>query len=191
LRFIWTVITTVLLLFGSIIVFHPGNPDGIEPSREPTDPPIRIDSDTDLESQATANGWPGSGTESDPFIIENYTIEGTDEGYCIYIGNTTNHFVIRNCTVSNASYSDQYQYSQFSKYYGENGINLYNVENGILKDLSSSGNLGHGACLDLNNGIISNSNLSINGKLGLHISGDEVRILENDFVGNGGNGLVS
>src|SRR4030067_570101 len=48
----------------------------------------------------------GSGTESDPFIIDGWTItlsKNGDWGYGAYVGWTTAHFVIRNLTVTKAS----------------------------------------------------------------------------------------
>ena len=43
-------------------------------------------------------GFPGAGTSGDPYIIENYEIETTQE-IGISITGTTKHFVIRNCYV--------------------------------------------------------------------------------------------
>ncbi|HUT82831.1 MAG TPA: right-handed parallel beta-helix repeat-containing protein, partial [Candidatus Bathyarchaeia archaeon] len=42
---------------------------------------------------------PGTGTEIDPYRIENRVIV-TERFYCIWIAETTNHFVIKNCTLS-------------------------------------------------------------------------------------------
>jgi ABC-type phosphate transport system substrate-binding protein len=50
---------------------------------------IRIDGDTDFATQAGIEGWSGDGSETNPYIIENYDINGTGNGTCIYIGNTT------------------------------------------------------------------------------------------------------
>ncbi len=41
----------------------------------------------------------GSGTESDPYIIEDLEIDANYEGACIGIYNTTKYLVIRNCTL--------------------------------------------------------------------------------------------
>ncbi|MEM3341412.1 MAG: hypothetical protein QW728_01835 [Thermoplasmata archaeon] len=82
--------------------------------------PIRIDCDSDFTSE---NGLcTGSGTESDPYIIENWYIEGLGYGYGIYIGNTTGYFVVRNCTISQS-------YGNSSIYYWNSGIALFNVSN--------------------------------------------------------------
>ena len=42
----------------------------------------------------------GSGTWTDPYIIENVTIDGQDAGNCIFIKNSVVPFIIRNCTLS-------------------------------------------------------------------------------------------
>ena len=44
-------------------------------------------------------GFPGSGTEEDPYIIENYNIT-TSENTGILIMYTTKHFVVRNCLIN-------------------------------------------------------------------------------------------
>ena len=40
--------------------------------------------------------FPGSGTESEPYRIENLNIT-TSEWFAVYIGGTTSHSIIRNC----------------------------------------------------------------------------------------------
>lgn len=60
--------------------------------------PIMIDGDEDFSNQ----GWPGFGTEEEPFVIENLKI--TEGPESIYIRNTRAYFEIRNCsTVSHDS----------------------------------------------------------------------------------------
>lgn len=59
---------------------------------------ITIYTDDDFESL----GFPGSGTEEDPYIIENFNIT-TTSSYGIYIRKTTKYFVIRNCYIKSSS----------------------------------------------------------------------------------------
>ncbi|MHA1198401.1 MAG: right-handed parallel beta-helix repeat-containing protein [Candidatus Heimdallarchaeaceae archaeon] len=50
-------------------------------------------------------GFPGSGTVENPYLIENYDIVSSDinnEG--VYVQNTTKHFVIQNCEITNSFY---------------------------------------------------------------------------------------
>lgn len=88
--------------------------------------PIRIDSNNDFDANHGVNS--GSGTKFDPWIIENWGINGSNKGYCIYIGNTTDYFVVRNCYLHNASGDSNVEYSSNS------GIYLYNVENGTINN---------------------------------------------------------
>ncbi len=82
--------------------------------------PIRVNNNSDLASIASS----GSGTQADPYIIENYDINGGGYGYCIYIGNTTDYFVARNCSLYNVS-------GNSGTYYWNSGLIFYNVSNGV------------------------------------------------------------
>jgi len=61
----------------------------------------------------------GSGSQSDPYVIENWVINAKGYDYGIRVVNTTKYFVIRNCLV----------YGSF-RY----GIYLYNVSNALVTD---------------------------------------------------------
>ncbi|MHA1247495.1 MAG: right-handed parallel beta-helix repeat-containing protein [Candidatus Thorarchaeota archaeon] len=56
--------------------------------------PITISSNADFSAQ----GWPGSGTVDDPYVIEGLNI--TSDGTCISISGTDACFVIRDCFIS-------------------------------------------------------------------------------------------
>ncbi|MGC8913007.1 MAG: right-handed parallel beta-helix repeat-containing protein [Thermoplasmata archaeon] len=79
-------------------------------------PPVKIDCDEDF--LRTLCVLVGNGSNENPFLIENLRINGSGYGYCIYIGNTSMHFLVQNCTLV----------------YGNDmgGIILYNVRNGNL-----------------------------------------------------------
>ncbi|GEM_PF-3145869 len=83
--------------------------------------PIRINSDSDFNQSNGIVG--GNGTALDPWVIERYEINGTGQGYCIYIGNTTGYFLIRNCLLQDASGGDD------SVFFSNAEIILYNVSN--------------------------------------------------------------
>ncbi|MBI5000696.1 MAG: right-handed parallel beta-helix repeat-containing protein [Euryarchaeota archaeon] len=86
--------------------------------------PIRINSDAEFDA---AHGvTKGSGTQVNPWIIENYDINGTGYGYCIYIGNTTNYFEIKNCSLHNANGVNSFPY------YWDTGIICYSIKNGTI-----------------------------------------------------------
>lgn len=82
-------------------------------------------------SQAANLDWvqDGLGTWKDPFIIENVTIDAQTSGSCIFINNTDEYFIIRNCTLLNAQYSGDFS-----------GIQLENVTNGMLIDCNFTEN---------------------------------------------------
>ncbi|MFW6176638.1 MAG: NosD domain-containing protein [Thermoplasmatota archaeon] len=96
--------------------------------------PIKIDSNEDFHDQAESKGWLGNGTEKDPYIIEGYGIDGTDSGYCIFIGNTTDYFIVRDCYL----YDSIGQHGW--RYFFESGIQLYKTRNGIIEDNIASNN---------------------------------------------------
>ena len=110
-----------------------------------THSPIRINSNTDFGTQASNEGWAGSGTSTDPYIIENYEISGgSSDG--IYIGNTTVYFIIRNCYIHDNN---------------ESGIEFYNVKNGRIENSTVEKNMLHashdGADVYVNASISSNT----------------------------------
>ncbi|MHA1248649.1 MAG: NosD domain-containing protein [Candidatus Helarchaeota archaeon] len=77
----------------------------------------------------------GSGTYSDPYIIENLIIDGGTTGTCIDILNSDVYFIIRNCTCFN-SLSGSIGTDPF--YHA--GIRLYNVSNAKLINNNCSNN---------------------------------------------------
>ncbi|MCK4758129.1 MAG: right-handed parallel beta-helix repeat-containing protein, partial [Thermoplasmata archaeon] len=87
--------------------------------------PIRIDSNADFDAAHGVSG--GNGIEADPWIIENWEIDGANFGYCLYIGNTTDYFIVRNLILNNASGVGSYPF------YSDSGLILYNVINGKVE----------------------------------------------------------
>jgi len=147
--------------------------------------PIRIDNNTDLNETAQTEGWPGDGSINNPYIIEEYNIDGDEHGYCLYIGNTTDHFVIRNCYLHNASGN----YSTWTK---ESGLNIYNSENGVVENNTISNNYNGISTSECHDNKISNNTVSFNDNQGIYIDpfGDSNDIISGNFVShNGGYGI--
>ncbi|MEM3611254.1 MAG: NosD domain-containing protein [Thermoplasmata archaeon] len=95
------------------------------PLKLPTRLPIRINSNADF---TPANGVKsGTGSPWDPYIISDWEIDGTGYGSCIYIGNTTAYFVIKNCYLHNAT-------GNGNLYYDNAAVQLRNVKNGTVKE---------------------------------------------------------
>ena len=88
--------------------------------------PIYINGNAGFTAPDPVNGG-GSGTENDPYIIENWDISA-ENANGIEIRNTTAHFIIRNCLVENGG----------SLYH--DGIKLDNVVNGRVENCTSDNN---------------------------------------------------
>ncbi|MHA1485271.1 MAG: NosD domain-containing protein [Candidatus Thorarchaeota archaeon] len=126
--------------------------------------PIVILSDSDFAAQ----GWPGSGTSGDPYRIEHLAIDlNSTDGHCIEIQSTNAHFVVYNCTLTEATGL------------GYSGIYLNDVQNGRLEANNITGNdigilLGNS---NFNN--ILNNTISNHGRAGVYLnesSGNTIRI---------------
>ena len=126
--------------------------------------PIEISSDADFATQ----GWPGSGTESDPWVIENLEING---GRGIVIHNTDDYFIVRNCYVHNSTL---------------HGISLSVAYNGIIENNIASYNEYDGFVISYSNGLnrISNNTFSLNKRNGIMVSGSSNCTITNNNVSN-------
>ncbi|MBA3046479.1 MAG: right-handed parallel beta-helix repeat-containing protein [Candidatus Thermoplasmatota archaeon] len=126
MRFHFTSTVCIILLLVSIIAV-PGTdcaPPATDFSAAVSRLPIRIDGNGDFTAANGVTG--GAGTELNPWIIENWDISGHGYGYCIYIGNTTEHFIIRDCLIHDARGSFE------PYYYTESGIIMRRVSNGAV-----------------------------------------------------------
>jgi len=129
-----------------------------EPSAYIPRAPIRIDNNTCFN--ATNGVTSGDGSQANPWIIENFAINGTGGGSCIYIGNTTEHFIVRNCALYNASGGDHL-------YNFDASLNIYNVTNGALHN-NTVNSSSFGICLyNSFNNTIAKNNASCNKNSGI------------------------
>ncbi len=129
-----------LVLFSSLAAFaisggHDSNPVLKARVLYTTHDAIYIASDADWAT----SGFPGDGTEGNPYMISGYDITGTG-GDAINIQWTTVHFVIEGCYLHGDG----------------NGIRLYNAENATLTDNNCSGNVYDGISIS------SSANLTVN-----------------------------
>lgn len=150
----------IVLLLSVFITIKPANMMSTSRGRDSTfimldltsHDPIIIYQDTDFNE---TYGFPGEGTDSDPYIIENYNISSNDVdggygsgGYGIDIRLTTKHFVIRNCYIEATRYAIYtYQIEDNTSRIENNfciggrqgGIRCYSgvVEGNSVKDCSS------------------------------------------------------
>jgi parallel beta-helix repeat protein len=144
--------------------------------------PIRINSNAQFDAAHGVTS--GNGTQANPFIIENYEINGAGFGYCIYIGNTTNYFTVRNCNLHHASGVSTYPY------FYDSGLILYNVQNGmIINNTALNNKYGLEIWSSSHNTIVNNTALT-NSQAGiiLYSSGNN-NLLHNNFSNNLGFGM--
>ncbi|MEM4160522.1 MAG: NosD domain-containing protein, partial [Thermoplasmata archaeon] len=92
--------------------------------------PIHITNNAEFTPENGVVG--GTGTQMNPYIIDGWEIDGMGGGYCIWIENTDAYFIIRNCTLYNAT-------NLSTEPYGI-GIALKHVQNGTVEESSISGN---------------------------------------------------
>ncbi len=83
-----------------------------------------IQNDADFQNLATKYGWPGNGTATNPYIIENFEIIGNsfypDQTGLLTINNTRSYFIVRNCVLRDF------------QNYRVSGILIQNASNGQL-----------------------------------------------------------
>ena len=141
--------------------------------------PIRINNNTDFALMATREGWKGNGTAMNPYIIENYTINGTGYSYCIYIGNTTCHFIVRNCYLHHADGIWRWPY------YSRSGLILYNVQNGSIVNNRAFSNRYYGIILHYSDrNIIINNTASYSSRTGIYTSHSNMNLIINNTCFN-------
>lgn len=143
--------------------------------------PIRIDSDADFPGIASA----GDGSEATPWVIENWDINGTGYGYCIYIGNTTDYFEVRDCYLHDAS--DVYSLP----YFYDSGMMIHNALNARVENITADYNGEYGIYLRyVNNSFITQNNAHYNTH-GIGIIDSMNGTIINNVVSNGNYGLRS
>ncbi|UCG69979.1 MAG: right-handed parallel beta-helix repeat-containing protein [Thermoplasmata archaeon] len=148
--------------------------------------PIRINSNAEFASMAGIEGWTGNGLPGNPYIIEGYDINGSGYGCCIYIGNTTVYFKIKDSYLHEASgvYNPPY--------FVRSGLTMYNIQNATIVNNTSSSNNDHGIYLDSSssNNTISNNIASSNGNYGIYIkSKSNSNTISNNSASNNENGI--
>ena len=139
-----------------------------------TGSPIYID-DTDPDYSwnkiASENEWcSGSGTLSEPYLIENVTIDGLNSYECIVVKNSLKYFKIKNCTLYNSITGNDYA-----------GIKLRNASNGKLLENDLSFNNGYGLRMisNSNNNTVNNNKI-INSRGGIFVDHSKF----NNITGN-------
>lgn len=83
--------------------------------------PIHIDGDDEFDLAHGVSS--GNGSVADPYVIEGWSINGSEAGYCIIIANTTARFLVRDCLLRGSQGDD-----------GTLGVSLVNASWGEFTD---------------------------------------------------------
>ncbi len=147
--------------------------------------PIRVDSDAEMTAMDISEGWPGDGSVGSPYIIEEYDIDGTGYGYCMYIGNVSFSFIVRNCSLHRAS-------GNFDNWNYDSGLYIYNSPNARVDNVTSYLNAGYGIRIqDSNNAEVKFSNTHMNDYYGIYFRySDGGQILNNTADYNFYSGII-
>ncbi|MCJ7647706.1 MAG: hypothetical protein MUP85_03745, partial [Candidatus Lokiarchaeota archaeon] len=87
----------------NLVEFNEETPNQIEQSGSWNLIGTTISVDNNWTAVEAAHDWcTGEGTETEPIIIENVTIDAQDSGSCIEIQNSNVYFIIQNCSLYNA-----------------------------------------------------------------------------------------
>jgi len=137
--------------------------------------PIRINTNSNFDAAHGVVNWAtGNGSPGNPWIIENWDINGIGIGTCIFIGNTTDYFVIKDCHLheANGAYGEPF--------FRNSGIHLFYASNGKIENNTAHSNNYCGLLIfySNNNNIINNS--FYNNNWGIYSQASN----NNKFIGN-------
>lgn len=161
-------------------------------SMEPFTGPILILGDDQFDHNAAALGWNGTGSDYDPYIIENLNIAANGSGYGIGI-KTNYSFIIRNCTIGGANGGGAplgaisvlegnatiHNNTVMSSGYG---IRIYGLSAVVINNTATSCNMG--LWMVGNNMTVTGNNASSNANRGIHFQGDHSLIKDNYISDN-------
>jgi len=165
---IWALSAIMLVLFSSVAIFigtenaSGGAAAHARPLGYTPHDPCRINGNAEFSTSPCRTG--GSGTQGDPYVIEGWDIDGSDQRYALYIGNTTSHFIARANRLHNASGVGS------APYYHNAGLILLNVSNGLVENNLMTENAWIGAYLVASNrNEISNNTISHQALKGIYL----------------------
>ena len=138
---------------------------------------IHINGNSGWSSAKTAGICTGDGTYSEPYVIEDFVIDGGGSESCILIENSNVYFRIENCTVYNSG--------GITPYWGYAGIRLNNTKNGNLNYNNCSSNNFFGILLFYgNNNTISGNTANNNIYIGIHLLNSDNNTISGNTANN-------
>lgn len=107
---------------------------GVYDEKSIVDLPYRVHVNGNWSDVESTYDWcSGSGTQLDPFLVENIRINSSLQGTGFYIENSVDYFLIKNCIFDNSGRNDEH----------EAGVGMKNASNGRIVNCNFSFNL-HG-----------------------------------------------
>lgn len=135
--------------------------------------PIRITSNSDFLSQAATEGWPGTGTSSNPILIENINIISADTYTFIDIQDTSLFFQILNCNLDRGTSS-----------LGHIGISFDDVRNGLIVRNNISNFVESGISISYSPYCNISGNTIIDSPRGIDVDITESAYIQNNIISN-------
>jgi nitrous oxidase accessory protein NosD len=141
---------------------------------------IIVNNDLEMQTLFASEGWPGNGTEDDPFVIRNISIDARGYSRAISIGNVSSHLIIEGCRIENTT--QRPDLPSFS-----DAIYIVNTHHVTIKDTIFINN-SYGVIRTHNTNGLKVENCSFSGgNFGvLFGDGDEVDIMGCDFIDDNG-----
>ena len=211
----------ILIALGIVFAFSSINNYNIIDDQNDNNTNIEIREVTNLKNPKISGFWPNcprihiqndnwsetdlewiqnqTGTYNDPHRIENVTINGGGTGSGIFIENSSDYFIIRNCTIYNAQYGIRLEYTENGTLTSNDCSNnargimlVFYCKNNTISDNIASGNSAVGIWLELecDNNTIKNNTVN-NQTRGIRlINGcDNNTLLGNTAKENSGDGI--
>lgn len=143
--------------------------------------PISIEHDGDITAANGVANPDAAGTEEDPYIIENWSIDASST-HGIEITYTTKHFIIRNCEIKNGQNTEEDLYN--------NGIYIHTLQSGycIVENNQLTKDNG-GVVFEKASNCISRNNVFNDNGGNMRISDCKDIIIENNQAEDGGDGF--
>ncbi len=179
-----------MVLLALLVVLSIGTPDSAEGAEPFTI--IDVSGDTELDQLFSNNpAWTGSGTEADPYMIQNLDINAAGSDFAISIAHTSKHLVIKDCIVRDSNLYGVYLQDDSNVIVRNNVCILNSVGNhyGIFvtecRDLviydNDCTNIGVGIYLQYTNNTIIQFNNCSGGESGIYLSESSHNQLLNNY----------
>ncbi len=136
--------------------------------------PIHITGNEELEEMAGQEGWPGTGEEEDPYVIEWYDLSGKEESSALTFEEVSDHFIVKNNKLHDANRSGDASS-------GNSGVVLNGTENGRLANNKVSFN-SYGIHLKESTENVIVDNKMVNNHVGIYVSSSIGNKIEGNHV---------